>query len=177
MGQELAVTPLQLIAAFNAIANDGILLRPRIIAEVLDPEGQVVQAQEEPQQARRVISPDVAQLMLRRILRETVIEGSGQAANLDRWQVAGKTGTAQIPYEDRRGYEPGAYLSSFIATAPVSDPRVTVLIMIRKPNPRLGYYGRKVAVPAVGRILEFALNYLDVPPDRPVEPSTQLAAP
>jgi cell division protein FtsI/penicillin-binding protein 2 len=114
-------------------------------------------------------------VMLGQVLVETVTEGSGQAADLDRWQVAGKTGTAQIPRADRRGYEPDAYLSSFIGAAPASDPQVSVLVMIRKPNPRIGYYGRAVAVPAVGQILEYALSYLQVPPDKPGFVETRVA--
>jgi len=79
----------------------------------------------------------------------------------------GKTGTAQVPRKDRRGYEAGAYLGSFVAAAPASDPVVAALVMIRKPNAHKAYYGGTVAAPAVKAILEQVLPYLNVPPDRP----------
>ena len=101
------------------------------------------------------------------ILTKVVTEGTGTACNLDRWQVLGKTGTAQIPRigEARKGYVPGAYLASFIAAAPASDPQVAVLIMVRYPK-KNNYYGSVVALPGVKAVLEFALPYLGIAPDK-----------
>ena len=103
------------------------------------------------------------------LLLGVVKEGTGRRCNLEKWQVMGKTGTAQVPRigQGRRGYEPNAYLGSFIAAAPASDPAVVVLVMIRKPQRSIGYYGSVVALPAVRAILEETLPYLEIPPDKP----------
>ena len=78
----------------------------------------------------------------------------------------GKTGTAQVPRRDKHGYEEGAYLSSFMAAVPASDPQLACLVMIRKPNKKIAYYGSQVSAPVVKAIFEEALPYLNVPPDK-----------
>jgi cell division protein FtsI (penicillin-binding protein 3) len=166
MGQEIAVTPLQLIAAFSAILNDGVYLRPRMVRALLSPDGEVVQEFAGPQPVRRVLPIETARYMSREVLVSVVNDASGRRAALPNYQVLGKTGTAQVPYEGRRGYEPGAYLASFIGAAPADDPRVVVLIMIEKPNPGLGYYGSVVAAPGVREVLAATLAYLQVPTHR-----------
>ncbi len=90
-------------------------------------------------------------------------EGSGRGAKLDRWQVFGKTGTANIAKSDERGYSDSDYVASFMAGAPVEDPVVVVLVSIRKPNKKLGkgYTGGVVASPVAGKIIEKTLNYLE----------------
>ncbi|MHC4233629.1 MAG: peptidoglycan D,D-transpeptidase FtsI family protein [Planctomycetota bacterium] len=164
MGHEISVTPLQLIAAFCAIVNDGVLLRPRMIRAFLSPDGRVLEEFEGPDAVRRALPTDVARYFSQQVLVQVVNEGSGRRAALPGYQVLGKTGTAQLPYRDRRGYEPDAYLSSFLGAAPAEDPRVAVLVMIEKPDPQLGYYGSVVAAPAVREILADTLAYLQVPP-------------
>jgi len=163
MGQEIAVTPLQLITAFCAIINDGVLLRPRLIRAFLSPDGRVLEEFTGPDPARRVLPTEVAGYLSQQVLVKVVNGGTGRRAALAEYQVLGKTGTAQVPYEDRRGYEPDAYLGSFLGAAPAEDPRVAVLVMIKRPNPRLGYYGGVIAAPAVREILAEALAYLQVP--------------
>ena len=96
-----------------------------------------------------------------------MVNDSPHDIKLARYQVLGKTGTAQVPYRDRRGYEPDAYLGSFLGAAPAHDPVVATLVMIHKPDRRLGYYGGKVAGPAVKEVIEKTLAYWDIPPDRP----------
>jgi len=167
-GQELAVTPIQLITAFGAIVNQGRMMKPRIVRSILSPEG-ICLEQHEPEMVRQVVGSDAAEVMSSRILVETVTAGSGKRAALSKYQVLGKTGTAQVPWPDRRGYEPDAYLASFMAAAPASDPAVCVLVQVRKPNRQIGYYGSVVSAPAAGRILEWTLPYLRVPPDLPGE--------
>lgn len=164
-GQELAVTPLQLITAMGAIVNRGRMMRPRIVRSLLDPRGRVAD-DFPPEFVRQVVRSAVAETMTKEILVRTVNEGSGEKANLTDYQVLGKTGTAQIPFSDRPGYEPNAYLSSFLAAAPASDPQLCVLVQIRRPNPRISYYARLVAAPAAGEILRWTLTYLDVTPDK-----------
>ncbi|MHC4695247.1 MAG: peptidoglycan D,D-transpeptidase FtsI family protein [Planctomycetota bacterium] len=163
-GYELGVTPLQLATAFSAIINDGVLLRPRLVARLLSPEGHVVRTFDSPQVVRRVVSSDVARYMTREVFPAVVESGSGRRAGLQRYRVLGKTGTAKLPYADRRGYESGAYLGTFIGAAPAEDPQAMVLVVVRRPNPARGYYGGTVAAPAVGAILEATLDYLEVPP-------------
>jgi len=95
---------------------------------------------------------------------------------MEDYTAMGKTGTAQVPYENRRGYEPGAYMASFIGAAPANDPKIVVVVMIRKPNPRIGYYGGLVSGPAVKAIFEQVLPYLGIPPDKPVnDPDIRVA--
>ena len=164
MGQELAVTPIQLITALAAIANDGVLLRPRVVRAVLSAEGDVVEEFKGPVPVRRVLPTEVARYFAREVLARVVNDGGGKDAAVPGYQVFGKTGTAQVPRVGRRGYEPGAYLSSFMGAVPTEEPRVAALIMIKKPNPSTGYYGSIVSAPAVGRILADVLAYLEVPP-------------
>ncbi|MCH7814585.1 MAG: penicillin-binding protein 2, partial [Planctomycetes bacterium] len=164
MGHELAVTPLQLITAFCAMVNDGVLLRPRVVRAYLRPDGTVDREFTGPDPVRRVLPKATARYLVNEVLVKVVEEGGGHRAALAGYRVFGKTGTAQVPYDDRRGYEPGAYLGSFIGAAPLENPRVVVLVMIKKPNPRLGYYGGVVSAPVVGDILGRTLAYLQVPP-------------
>ncbi|MFQ5591020.1 MAG: penicillin-binding transpeptidase domain-containing protein, partial [Phycisphaerae bacterium] len=161
-GYEVGVTPLQLAAAFSAIVNDGVLVRPVLVARLLDAAGRTIRSLDTPEIVRRVVSSDVARYMSHEVLPAVVERGSGSRARLKGYSVLGKTGTAKVPYRNRSGYEPGAYVATFIGAAPVEDPRVVVLAMIRRPNPSLGYYGGTVAAPVVREILRAALPYLGV---------------
>ena len=96
------------------------------------------------------------------------MDGGGRRAQVGPYKVLGKTGTAKLPYRDRAGYEPGAYVSTFVGAAPASYPQVVVLVMVRRPNAAIGYYGSLVAAPAAGKILAATLAYLDVPADEQV---------
>ncbi|GMU21018.1 MAG: penicillin-binding protein 3 [Phycisphaerae bacterium] len=172
MGQELALTPIQLATAFCALVNGGRLPKPHVVAGVMDRQGQVIEDCRPKDEPRQVIDPTVAATM-KDILVKVVNEGTGKPSQLDYWQVMGKTGTAQVPWSPearregrRRGYEPDAYLGSFLAAAPASDPAVVALVMVRKPKRSIGYYGGTVAAPAVKAILQEVLPYLNVPHDR-----------
>jgi cell division protein FtsI (penicillin-binding protein 3) len=165
MGHEIAVTPLQMVTAFSAIANDGVRLKPRLIRARLDDEGSVVDEFTGPEPVGRALPIETARYFTKQVL-VAVVNGTGSASNaaIPGYQVLGKTGTAQVPYADRRGYEPNAYLASFVGAAPAEDPQVAVLVMIRKPNPVKGYYGGVVSAPVVGDVLASTLAYLQVPP-------------
>lgn len=165
MGQELAVTPIQIATAFSAIVNGGRLLQPRAIRARLDEHGRVREEFVHPVERHRIVDAQAAATMSE-ILERVITEGTGKACTLDKWRVMGKTGTAQVPRRGRRGYEHGAYLASFIAAVPASDPQLVVLVMIRKPT-KNGYYGAQVALPGARSILEQTLTYLNVPPDKP----------
>jgi cell division protein FtsI/penicillin-binding protein 2 len=110
-----------------------------------------------------VIEPEIARWLVTQALADVVNEGTGTRAKLDKWQLFGKSGTAQIAKRDGRGYEDGAYIASFIAGAPSQDPAVIVLVSICRPNRKLGkgYSGGTVAAPVVGRIMEKTLGYLE----------------
>jgi cell division protein FtsI/penicillin-binding protein 2 len=134
-----------------------------VIASIENDNGRIVEDRRTVEERRRVITPDIAKAMVAMLTR-VCIDGTGRECKLDDWQALGKTGTAQIPHNDeaRSGYEPQAYLASFIAAAPVSHPQLAVLIMTRHPR-KNGYYGSAVSLPAVKETLNFAMNYLDVP--------------
>ncbi len=167
MGQEIAVTPLQLITAFCALANDGWLLRPRIVRGVVDADGHVRQDRSRPEPLRRVVSTRTARRLRREALAEVVRSGTGRQAALSDYDVFGKTGTAQIARSDGRGYEPGAFVASFVGGAPVDDPRLVVLVSIYRPTTGGSHYGGTVAAPTVAAILDETLPYLGVEPRPP----------
>ena len=167
MGQELAVTPIQLATAFSALVNRGYLLRPRVVKKVLASDYSEIQSFDEPEIIRQVIAEDVAGYMTEKVL-PGVVERGGKELRVGDYSMCGKTGTAQVPYppeDERKGYEPDAYLSSFIGAAPVTNPEIVVLVMIRKPDKHRGHYGRVVAGPAVRDIVRSTLQYLQVPSD------------
>ncbi len=165
IGYEVSVTPLQLIDAYAAILNDGVQLRPRLVRAILSPDGRVVKSFDDPEPLRRVASVDTARYMSREALVSVVEHGSVGRAVKGPYRVLGKTGTAKLPYENQRGYERGAFLSLFVGAAPVFDPQIVTVVMIRRPNAKLGYYGATVAAPAAGKILAQALAYLGVEPE------------
>lgn len=172
MGQEMALTPIQLATAFCALVNGGRLPRPYVVAGVVDRTGKVIEDRRPEDEFPQVVNPAAAET-IKQILIKTVNEGTGKPAQLEHWQVLGKTGTAQVPWDPevrrtqrKKGYEPNAYLGSFLAAAPASDPEVVILVMVRKPDRRIGYYGGTVAAPAVKAILQETLAYLNVPPDK-----------
>jgi len=146
-GQGLQVTPLGLAAAYAAIANDGVYVKPRLLLN-------------EPVETHAVLSPEVARQM-RDYLRAVVDEGTGKLAEVKGYEIAGKTGTAQKVIPGRRGYAPGKYVASFVGFAPADNPRIVVLVVVDEP--RNGYFGGVVAAPAFARITERVLVYLGVP--------------
>lgn len=164
MGYSISVTPLQLAMAMSALANDGWLMRPQIISRILAPDGTVL-VQPEPERVRQVCRSEVA-AKVRQALRMVVDDGTGSLVRMQRYTVAGKTGTALIaPYRERR------YHSSFVGFLPTEEPELCILVLVEDPNPRIGYYGGIVAGPAFKNIAERAANYLGVPPDLPAEGS------
>lgn len=142
-GQEVLVTPIQLLMAYCAVANDGVLLRPRVASALVDENGEPVR--EFPvETVRRVISTETARTFLS-FLREAVTDGTGEAAALPWCEVAGKTGTAQKSEAGGHGYGAGRYISSFVGMAPADHPRVVGLVILDEP--RGAYYGGSVAAP------------------------------
>ena len=165
-GQEISVTGLQMLRAFCMLANGGRLVRPHVVKAMVTSEGEIRDMRPTVLPVGYIIKPSVAEWVVREALVSVVNDGTGSRAKLDKWQVFGKTGTAQLAKPDGRGYEHRAYVASFIAGAPAEDPRVVVLVSVRRPNVSLGkgYTGGRVASPVAATILEKTLAYLQVPP-------------
>jgi cell division protein FtsI (penicillin-binding protein 3) len=170
MGQEVGVTSLQMVSAFSAIANGGLLHKARIVRE-LRRGGQTIAASGTA--PTRVISARTA-ATLRRMFESAVLEGTGNLARLDGYSAAGKTGTAQKIDPATGTYSLREYVASFVGLAPVNNAAVTVLVMLDSPVG--GYHGGDVAAPVFKRVAEQVLAYLDVPHDVPITPAMQLAA-
>jgi cell division protein FtsI (penicillin-binding protein 3) len=165
-GQEISVTAIQLVRAFCILANGGRSVRPFLIRAMVDNDGKIIKLKR-PQHTSVgfVIDPEAAKWIVTDALVGVVNEGTGKRAKLEKWEVFGKTGTANIAKASERGYSEDNYVASFVAGAPAEDPAVVVLVSIRKPNKKLGkgYTGGAVASPVAGRILEKTLKYLKVP--------------
>jgi cell division protein FtsI (penicillin-binding protein 3) len=156
IGQGIAVTPVQMAAAYAAIANRGIWSRPHLVDHVAGGGRPSLYR-------RRLVSAPIAdQLML--MLKDVVAEGTGQYAAMPGYQVAGKTGTAQKP-DSHGGYATDRYVASFVGIVPASRPRFVVLVTVDEPQGAI--WGGVVAAPAFQQIARFDLQYLEVPPDAP----------
>jgi cell division protein FtsI/penicillin-binding protein 2 len=167
IGQEIAATPLQILAAFCALGNDGVLYRPRIVRGVIDPTGETREDASCPIEVRRVLAAEVARRFRLTALVDVVNDGTGEQAQIADYQVFGKTGTGQIARPDGRGYIPGAYVGSFVGGAPADHPRVAVLVSLYRPSTG-EYYGGRVAAPTAAAIIADTLDYMQVPADRPL---------
>ena len=168
MGQEVGVTPLQLIAAVSAIANGGLLYKPHVVAEC----GAATRScrwkgRWRRQSRRRVIRPETA-ATLRRLMEGVVLHGTGKRRDLDGWTAAGKTGTAQKIDPATGRYSPTQLIASFTGFAPINNPAVTILVSLDSPV-GLSTKAEQVAAPVFKRIAEQVLPYLDVPRDVPLE--------
>ena len=157
-GHGIAITPLQLINAVSAVANGGNLMTPRLVKELIDDDGKVVESFP-PELKRKVISESTSKTMLE-LLENVVRDGTGTSAYIPGFRVGGKTGTAQKIIDGR--YAPGKYIGSFVAVAPADDPQVAILVVVDEPVGQ--YYGGTVAAPAAKSVLEDTLNYLEVAP-------------
>lgn len=163
-GQGIAVTPIQMVAAFAALGNGGTLYKPHLVQEVLHPDGTKTVTQ--PEIVRQAISSRSSRLVSGMMV--TVVErGHGKRAAVPGYYVAGKTGTAQIPNPDGPGYLENATIGSFAGYAPASDPAFVMLVKIDRP--RTVQFAEASAAPVFGNMARFLLNYLQVEPERPIE--------
>ncbi|MCK4659190.1 MAG: penicillin-binding protein 2, partial [Phycisphaerae bacterium] len=160
MGYEIGVTPLQLTTAYCAIVNGGILLKPRLVRALLAPEGTPCELSTGPQQIRQVLPEQTARYLAETVLPAVVTRDNSKGTESD-YPMLGKTGTAKLLRKDGKRYADRAYLCSFVGAAPVDDPRVVVLVMVRRPDPDLGRFGRIVSMPVVRKIIDLTLSYLD----------------
>jgi cell division protein FtsI (penicillin-binding protein 3) len=162
-GQEISVTAIQLVRAFCILANGGRLVRPYLVKAMVGSDGRIIKVKQPTPPVGYVVRPEVARWIINEAMVGVVNEGTGKRAKLEKWQVFGKTGTANIARHDQRGYSEDDYIASFVAGAPVDDPAVIVLVLVRRPNKRLGkgYTGGIVASPVVAEIIEKTLTYLE----------------
>jgi cell division protein FtsI/penicillin-binding protein 2 len=161
IGQGIAVTPMQMAAAYAAIANGGVWVEPHLVDRV---GGRVIHHRAH----RRIVSRPI-DAQLKAMLTNVVDEhgATGNEAQIAGYTVAGKTGTAQKPGPN--GYTTGKYVASFVGMVPVSKPRLVVLVTVDEPHGSI--FGGEVAAPAFAQIAKFDLQYLEVQPDAPVTPS------
>jgi cell division protein FtsI (penicillin-binding protein 3) len=161
-GQEISVTAIQLVQAFCVLANGGYPVRPFLVKATVDNTGKIVTLNQPAVQTQPIVSPTVARWIVSDALVGVVKEGTGTRAAVKKWQVFGKTGTANIAKSDQKGYSDSDYVASFIGGAPANDPEIVVLVSIRKPNKRLGkgYTGGAVASPVASKIIERTLTYM-----------------
>lgn len=159
-GQGVSVTALQLISAVAALANDGLMMQPYIVQAVTDPNGRLLR-NVEPKPVKQVVSSKTARTV-QRIMRTVITPGgTGVEADLEGYEVCGKTGTAQKIDENGR-YAAKKYVSSFVGFAPAKQPALAVLVVVDEP--REIYYGGLVAAPAFKKIVKESLSYLNIPP-------------
>lgn len=156
-GQEISINSLQMLCAINAIANDGIILRPSIVKSIIDGNESIKAFI--PKKLSQPISPNTAKIM-RNILIKAVENGTGKNAKVDGYKVAGKTGTSQKASQQYKGYAHGKYISSFVGFLPAEDPLISMIIVIDEPKG--SYYASDVACPAFSTIATQVMQYLTV---------------
>ncbi len=161
IGQEVAVTPLQMITAISAIANGGLLMKPYLVREIRNPEGVAVE-RFSPQVRRRVLKTEVAQQMKEILEKVTGPGGTGEKAAIPGYAVGGKTGTAQKIDPSTGRYFADRFISSFVGFVPAGEPRLAILVVIEEPQGVS--WGGSVAAPVFKVIAQEALNYLGVLP-------------
>lgn len=165
MGQEVGVTPLQMVSAVSAIANDGVLMKPFVVSQVRDQKGQPVK-EALPQVKRRVVSPATAH-MLTTIMEGVVTNGTGAKAAIPGFRAAGKTGTAQKVDPRTGAYSSALSIGSFVGFVPADAPRLAMIVVIDEPQGEA--WGGVVAAPVFRRVGEQVLTYMGVPRDDQVK--------
>jgi cell division protein FtsI (penicillin-binding protein 3) len=158
LGQEITVTPIQLVTAYAAIANGGWLMHPRLVERIVRPHGEQVFA---PQTRRRILSQQTTE-RLTAILTEAVAHGTGHAAAVEGYTVAGKTGTAQKIDPASGIYSHSKVLTSFIGYVPTEAPQLVILVMVDEPQ--RDRWGSQAAAPVFQRVAQQALHHLQIPP-------------
>ncbi len=162
IGQGIAVTAMQMLSAYNVIANDGLYVEPRLVDAIVDADGN--RDEVAPSGTRRVVSPETAG-QVRDMLVAAVENGTGQRAKVEGYTVGGKTGTARKPqdtgtYEDRAGnYH---YVAAFTGMVPAEDPQLSIIVVIDEPTATI--YGGSAAAPVFADLARFALSRFRIPP-------------
>jgi cell division protein FtsI (penicillin-binding protein 3) len=157
IGQVDAVSALQVLDAYNAVANGGTFVQPKLVEGTVDQSGSVTATAPSP--THRVFSPQIDS-ELTTMLEQVVTEGTGTSAVVPGYTVAGKTGTAQIPTTGKDAYTVGAYMASFVGFAPAVNPTFSMIVVLDRPTP---IFGGTVAAPVFSQIMSYALHRYDIP--------------
>ncbi len=165
IGQEVSVTPVQIISAISAVANGGMLYKPRIVKEIQGASPPLVLSHPGPQQ----VTDATTAATVRGMMETVVLSGTGKLAQLNGYTAAGKSGTAQQIDPNTGRYSPNKYIASFVGFAPVNEPAMTILIVFDSPEG--AHHGGEIGGPVFKRIAEQVLAYMDVDHDIP-GPST-----
>ena len=173
-GQRFTITPIQLVSAISAIANDGVLMKPRIVKQIINPETGTT-TDIEPVQVRQVISKSTSERM-RDLMKSVVDDGSGRLAKVEGYSIGGKTGTS----EPQAGREDEGYIASYVAIAPTEKPEICLLMAIHNPNPngQGSHQGGQVCGPVISQMLTEILPILGInssniqTPTSPLEENT-----
>ncbi|MFA6431480.1 MAG: penicillin-binding protein 2, partial [Candidatus Margulisiibacteriota bacterium] len=160
-GQGIAVTPMQLISAISAFANNGKVVRPCLIKKVESEDGKFMKIYSGEWRGNAISGKTAADM--RQLLRNVVTKGSGRRASMEGFTVGGKTGTAQKAAPGGRGYMKGNFIASFIGIAPMNDPQIAALVII--DDPKGSIWGESVCGPVFKNVVEFTLRYLNTKPD------------
>jgi cell division protein FtsI (penicillin-binding protein 3) len=164
IGQGVADTAIQLLAAYNTIANGGQYVAPKLIQATVDDKGR--QHPTPPSARHRVVSPTVAAQMTT-MLNEVVRVGTGQQAQIEGYTVAGKTGTGRVPLEGARGYKTGVYDASFAGFLPAENPALTAIVTLDE-TPQ---FGGSVAAPVFASVIRYGLREFRITPPPPGQPA------
>jgi len=153
-GQEISVTAIQMLSAVNAIANDGIIMKPFVVKKITNGDETVTEYSS--LAYRKPVSSKTAK-MIKQILVGAVEDGTGKKAIMNLYSVAGKTGTSQKASEDKKGYIPGKYVSSFVGFLPADNPIISMIVIIDEPQDE--YFGGTVACPVFRNIADQIMQY------------------
>jgi cell division protein FtsI (penicillin-binding protein 3) len=173
IGQVDAVNALEVLDAYNAVANGGVFVAPKLVQATVSPTGAVTKTAPSP--THEVISPSVDS-ELTNMLEQVVVSGTGTSATVPGYTVAGKTGTAQIPAAGHDSYIPGAYMATFVGFAPAANPTLSMIVVLDRPTP---IFGGTVAAPVFSQIMSYALHRYDIPtsPGAPAGTGTATTTP
>lgn len=158
-GQGITTTPIQMVQAYGAMANHGVMMKPQIIKRIEYADGHT--EEREPERVRQVLGEKASE-DIGKMLRTVVTKGHGKRADVPGYLVGGKTGTAQVAKSGSKGYEEGLTIGSFIGYAPIQDPQFVVLVKL--DNPKNVEWAESSAAPAFGEIMHFLLEYAKIPP-------------
>ncbi len=158
-GQEIGVTPLQILNAVNAVANDGVLMQPMMVKAIRNKKGTIIK-EYSPQIIRRVVSSETARA-LTEILKGVVERGTGSMAKVKGYDIAGKTGTAQKIDPSIRKYSSSKYVASFVGYLPADNPEVSILVIIDEPKEI--HWGGSVCAPVFANVARDVMRYLNIP--------------
>jgi cell division protein FtsI (penicillin-binding protein 3) len=157
IGQVDAVSALQVLDAYNTVANGGVFVAPKLVQGTVSPSGTITPTAASA--THQVFSSSVDS-ELSSMLQQVVNAGTGTSASVPGYTVAGKTGTAQIPTPDHDSYIPGAYMASFVGYAPAVNPTLSMIVVLDRPTP---IFGGTVAAPVFSQIMSYALHRYDIP--------------